>query len=129
MSSSSEKAARPIYVWPKGASLDELGAAVLELKLPFKVVPFWYQEGKHDKVIALQPGFDLVSVDHVAPKNHETRKMSVQWALGLIELPHVHTIHRKLEKIFGEGVVEVDPEASPWEPNKPIATEKGYVWP
>lgn len=129
MSSSTEKAEQPIYLWPKGADLSVAKAAVIDLGLPFKVRPFWFEPGKHGKVIALEPGFKHI-VDHVFPKNQATMKMAVEWALGMIELPNVHTVDKKLRNVFGEGLEEVFVD-DPWATSNPAVIGKngGWEWP
>lgn len=118
-----------MYLWPKGVSLEQVGVAVKSLGLPFRVKPFWFQPGKHQRVIALADGFTHI-VDHVQPRNEKTMRLAVQWALGLIELPNVHTVDKKLRNVFGEGLEEVFVD-DPWSVSNPavIGKDGGWEWP
>lgn len=106
MSNYSEKETRPLYVWPKGCDLAGLKAAVLDLDLPFRVAPYWFEPGKHDKCIALSDGFDWV-VDHVYPKSPAALQASVEWFFGMRDLPQAKTVLSKMESVFGDGTQEV----------------------
>lgn len=129
MSSSTEKAERPIYLWPNGADLSMIKSAVLELGLPFKVRPFWYEPGKHPRAIALAPGFVQIA-DHAYPKTIAAAKASVLWALEMSDLPQAHTVKQKMEKVFGSGIREVDPDDVWGSSNKPvIGRGGGWEWP
>lgn len=125
-SSSSEKAEQPLYLWPRGTSLEQIKAAVLSLNLPFKVRPFWYEPGKHNRVVALGPDFKHI-VDHVYPKTPASMRIAVKWALGLEELSQAHTIEKKMQRIFGDGTVESFEEIQ-YE-NMPVIQDGEYVWP
>ena len=128
-SSSTEKAEQPIYLWPKGADLADLKSAVLALNLPFRVRPFWFEPGKHSKVIALEPGFQHI-VDHVYPKNEQTAQLAVQWALGMIDLPQAHTVDKKMRKVFGDDIRELDPDEIWPNGNNPyIGKDGAWSWP
>lgn len=123
-SSTSSESVKPIHVWPKGADLGPLREAVIALELPFKVKPFWFEPGKHDRVIALSAGFDLI-VDHVYPKTLEARKAAVEWFFDLRELPQAKTVKSKLDSIFGEVTEVWD---SPFDDTEE-AIIAGKVWP
>ena len=107
MSSSTEKAEQPIYLWPKGADLADLKSAVL----------------------ALEPGFQHI-VDHVYPKNEQTAQLAVQWALGMIDLPQAHTVDKKMRKVFGDDIRELDPDEIWPNGNNPyIGKDGAWSWP
>lgn len=125
-SGSTKKDEHPIYLWPKGADLSKVKAAVLSLNLPFKVSPFWFKPGAHGKVIALEPGFTHI-VDHLEPLNEKTMAIAVQWALGLTEVPQVKTVDQKLKNVFGQDLTEVHIE-SPWDVADGTPVHKANEW-
>lgn len=100
-----QKEVRPLYIWPKNADLTELKSVVVDMGLPFKVAPYWFEPGEHDRCIALSEGFDHLT-DHVYPKSESALKASVEWFFGLRELPQVKTTLSKLQSVFGEDVKE-----------------------
>lgn len=103
---------QPLYLWPKGADLTDIKAAVVEANLPFKVRPFWFQPGKHSKCIVVS-GVEAVErppigPEFVVPRSHKSAVAAVRWFFGLEELPVVHTALSRLQGIFGEDVRELD---------------------
>lgn len=108
MSTENSDTLQPLYLWPEGANLDDVKAVVLELDLPFKVRPFWY-DPRHPwaaRVIALGPGFPYLH-DHIVPRSRAQLVKSVRWALGLEELEvGPHAVLATLKGILGEGVEE-----------------------
>lgn len=111
----------PLYLWPKGADLSGIKAAVENAGLPFKVKPFWFSSGDHQKCIVLGSERPPVGPDYVMPKSEKTAIAAVRWFFGLEELPVVHTAMSRLESIFGEGVVEEDSIFN--------VTGTGWSWP
>lgn len=125
-SQDSSSTVKPLYLWPKGASLDAVKDAVLGADLPFKVRPFWYEPAKHHRVIVLDEGFDRIGPEYVYPKNPDNLVKAVRWFFGLEDLPVVHTALSGMRKIFGDGVNEV--EDAPFEPIEGAYTG-GSEWP
>lgn len=98
---------KPLYVWPKGANLDELKKAVVEAALPFAVRPFWYDPRHRGPAICLEPGFPWV-YDHIQPKSHSARVAAVKWFYGLQDLPKgPRLLFDNMKDILGE-IVEVE---------------------
>lgn len=93
--------------------MKNLKTAVIDLNLPFKVAPYWFKPGEHDRCIALDIDFPYLT-DHVYPKSESALRASVEWFFGLRDLEHVKTTVGKLESIFGPGVQEV----WDWPPNE-----------
>ena len=76
---------KPIYLWPKGADLATVKAAVLDLNLPTSVRPFWWEAGVPGPCIDLDGTFDHIH-DSLTPKTPETLKLAILYALGEKEL-------------------------------------------
>ena len=128
-SSTAKEAARPIYLWPKGADLSAVKAAVSEAGLPFKVRPFWFEPGVHRSCIVI-PGADAapalpIGPDYVVPRTPNAAVAAVRWFFGMQELPVVHTALSGLQAVFGDGVREVEPGPLDCKPDM----KGGWVWP
>lgn len=119
----------PLVLHPKGADLSAVKAAVIEAALPFKVRPFWFTPGEHQKCIVIGEVGDLpILTEYVRPKSQAATAKAVRWFFGLEELPVVHTATSRLEGIFGEGVEEVF-DGGPFE-NSPVLNDHGgWTWP
>lgn len=108
MSSESSTTYRPLYVYPEGADLSELKAAVLEAELPFTVRPFWFDPRHNGRVIALADGFPYIN-DFAYPKTQKVRVAAVRWALGLVELDRgPSTVIEQLRAALGDDVRELE---------------------
>lgn len=118
----------PLYLWPKGADLAQVKAAVLATELPFKVKPFWFTPGQHERCIVIGEVGDLpILADYVRPKSQAAHEKAVRWFFGLEELPVVHTGLSRMQAIFGDDIVELESkELSPFD----YQTEKQeWTWP
>lgn len=124
-SSTVAETVQPIYLWPRGADLSGIKAAVKEAGLPFKVRPFWFQPGKHSRCIVIGEVGDLpVTAEYVRPKSAGASVKAVRWFFGLEELPVVHTALTRLQAIFGEEVRELE---GPFD--GPMPGEQKWTWP
>jgi hypothetical protein len=106
-SPTSSDTVQPLYLWPKGADLALIKSAVAAANLPFKVKPFWFEPGKHERCIALEADFPYVMAEHVYPKSEKTAAMAVEWFFWMRELPVAKSPIEKLKAIFGDDVAEV----------------------
>lgn len=107
---------RPLYIWPKGANLDDMKKAVVEAELPFAVRPFWYDPRHRGPAICLEDGFPWV-YDHIRPKSHAARVAAVKWFFGLRDLPQgPRLLFDNMKDILGDIVeVEDDGGEDTWE--------------
>lgn len=104
--------ARPLYIWPQGADLTELKAAVLELDLPRPTRPFWFTPGVPGPVIDLDGTFDHIH-DSLTPKTPETLKLAILYALGEKELTRGPVlVLDKLKRSLGTD--DITPVADEW---------------
>lgn len=106
MSEFTKSETRPVYFWPENTNLDATKRVVMEMNLPFKVVPYWFKPGEHARCIALEEGFPYLT-DHAYPKSPESIKAAVQWFFGLLDLPQAKTTLSKLQSVFGDDTREV----------------------
>lgn len=81
--------ARKLYLWPQGADLEPIKSTVVALKLPYKVMPFWFDPAYNtgDRVLVLEDGFEYSTiVDRIYPKNSAVLPDAILWCLGEKEL-------------------------------------------
>ena len=98
---------RAIYIFPEGADLAPLKAAVLELALPYPTRPFWFRPGVPAPVIDLDGTFDHLH-EHLRPKTHESMKLAVLHCLGEKELDKgPRRVIDRMKAILGDDVKEV----------------------
>ena len=104
--------ARPLRVWPEGADLSAVKAAILSLAAGGgpRAQPFWFSLKSDDRVLVLADGFEYGTVrDYIFPKTGTEAQLStaIKWCLGEIELedgPHWHL--DMMSRLFGGPVTE-----------------------
>ena len=98
---------KPIYLWPKGADLATVKAAVLDLNLPTSVRPFWWEAGVPGPCIDLDGTFDYIH-DNLRPRTPESLKAAILYCLGEKELTRgPRLVLDMLNDILGGEVIEV----------------------
>lgn len=115
--------ARKLMIWPKDSDLAPIKQAVLDLKLPYRVQPFWWSPDINDgtRVLVLADGFEYSTItDRIYPKNPSVLPDAILWCLEEKELDRgpsywvdvMESYGLKLVDVFsltGEGLEEDEP--------------------
>ena len=103
--------ARKLLIWPPKADLSRVKAAVLDLKLGYKVQPFWFDPGNNDgtRVLVLEDGFEYSTItDRIYPKTDAVLPDAILWCLGEKELERGPSYCEDVMEGYGLKLVAIE---------------------